>query len=311
MTQKTENGRAAHAVTAEKLGAWVFKCNPAVWDLAAFMADGGDWIEDWSVADNYRSAMMESGQRALLWVTGNHPELPRGFWAAGWVTGPVDRNLVGGDQEEGQDAPAEDHGYWIDEDYRLKTRLFARLDLPLWDVPVDAADVAAAVPDLEILTQPQMSNPSWVSAEQLEALLPLLPPWPEAAEPVEVIVIDEHGAEAGDPETNAVVELIAMRSVTKDYEARGWRVEDVSRHKVGWDIECTRGQEKHLVEVKGRSTRRPVVLLTRNEVRAAREDSGWMLAVVTDALNEPLLTFYDSARTLEAAEPYVYRVDLG
>jgi hypothetical protein len=40
----------ATAITAQNLGAWLLGCNPAgVWDLAGFVADGGDWIDDWSV----------------------------------------------------------------------------------------------------------------------------------------------------------------------------------------------------------------------------------------------------------------------
>jgi hypothetical protein len=310
MTSDKPRGRPVPTVTTENLGAWVFKCNPAVWDLAAFMADGGDWIDDWSVADNYRSAMLANGQRALLWVTGNSPNLPRGFWGSGWVTGPVDRAIVAAEEQAEDDESTEPEGYWIDDEYRLKTRLYARLDLPLWETPVEAAEVSAAVPDLEILTQPQMSNPSWVSADQLQRLLPLFPEWPEQGDPGEVVVVDEHGAELGDPATNAVVESIAMRVVTEDYEARGWKVEDVSLQNVGWDLTCRKSRDKHLVEVKGRSIRKPVVLLTPNELRAAREDPGWCLAVVTDALNRPVLAMYDAAEAVEAAQPLVYRIDL-
>lgn len=297
-------------VTSENLGAWVFKCNPEVWDLAAFMADGNDWIDDWSVVDNYRSAMMQRGQRALLWVTGNEQKLARGFWGSGWISGPVDRAVLDdedGDEESGEVA---DPGYWLDEDYRLKTRLFASLDLPLWDAPVKAVEVSALVPDLEILAQPQMSNPSWVSAEQLQRLLPLLPDWPEPEGPSEVIVVDDQGARAGDPITNLVVERVALRVVEEDYAARSWQVEDVSDQKIGWDLTCRRGADVEFVEVKGRSGRTPVVLLTRKELNAAREHDAWRLAVVTDALHKPVLTIHDAAPVLARAEPYVSQVDL-
>jgi hypothetical protein len=37
------------AITDERFGAWVLKCNPRTWDLEGFLADGGNVIEDWSV----------------------------------------------------------------------------------------------------------------------------------------------------------------------------------------------------------------------------------------------------------------------
>lgn len=58
------------AITAENLGAWVFKCNPNSWDLPAWIADGNDWVDNWSVVANYRSDMPAPRDRAILWVSG-------------------------------------------------------------------------------------------------------------------------------------------------------------------------------------------------------------------------------------------------
>ncbi len=56
------------------------------------------------------------------------------------------------------------------------------------------------------------------------------------------------------------------------------------------------------VEVKGVSGRRPTVLLTANEIRAAAEDSGWKAAVVTRALTAPSVTYYEAAKVLADGE---------
>lgn len=87
-------GLANDAVPSESrvdestLGAWVFKCNPRIWDLESYLANGNTRITDWSVANNYRAEMIRHGQKALFWVSG--PEdgpFPRGILGFGWTTG--------------------------------------------------------------------------------------------------------------------------------------------------------------------------------------------------------------------------------
>lgn len=296
-------------VTPENLGAWVLKCNPAVWDLEAYRADGETHIENWSVTENYRSDMMRPGQRVLLWVTGPRGgSLPRGFWASGWVTGPAD-HVAQFSNEEDED----NGGYWIDEEYRLKSTFMVPVNVELWDVPLLASDVEA-LPDvaaMELFKQPQMSNPSWISQAELNALMPLLPEFSEPpADDSVTIVIDGGSVGFGEPLVNAIVEIAGMDAVTADYETRGWLVEDVSGDKVGWDITCTSPKKEiHRVEVKGLSSRFPIVLLTANELRAAADEEGWRLAVVTEALREPVIRYIDAMSVTEAARPYVFKAD--
>jgi len=64
------------------------------------------------------------------------------------------------------------------------------------------------------------------------------------------------------------------------------------------------------VEVKGISGRCPTILLTRNEAHAAREQPRWRLAVVTRALDDPLLHIVDGPTALQNARPFMYQVDL-
>jgi len=126
------------------------------------------------------------------------------------------------------------------------------------------------------------------------------------------IAVGAWGAGFGDAATNRKVELAAEAVVQQHYEAAGWEVTRDAHLKCGWDLTARRsdGQERHL-EVKGVSSSMPSILLTRNELRAAETDPEWILAVVTSALTEPALAEYDRGAVTAAADPTVYRVNLG
>ncbi len=64
------------------------------------------------------------------------------------------------------------------------------------------------------------------------------------------------------------------------------------------------------MEVKGVAGGKPSTLLTWNELRSAREDSNWELAVVTKALSSPTLSIYYPEDVVDIAESMLYRVDL-
>jgi hypothetical protein len=71
-----------------------------------------------------------------------------------------------------------------------------------------------------------------------------------------------------------------MAVVQADYAARGWVVTDVSATSP-YDLLCRRGDDVRHVEVKGMIGSPNMVLLTKNEVTAARADpSAAVLAVV-------------------------------
>jgi hypothetical protein len=62
---------------------------------------------------------------------------------------------------------------------------------------------------------------------------------------------------------------------------------------------------------QGVSGSRPIVLLTVNEILAAREEPDWVLAVVTRALvTSREILMFDRAQALAEATPYVYRADM-
>jgi hypothetical protein len=142
-----EQSRAV--VSPSTLGAWVVKCNPRLTDPAE-LAEGG--VARWCVAPNYRRRLMAAGQPVLLWVTGSRPlRYRRGFWALGTLTGPA--------ADEGTGGPT------------------VPLNLEFFATPVEAGEVAASagLADIEVLRQPQMANPSFLTTDQWRRLQPLLP----------------------------------------------------------------------------------------------------------------------------------------
>jgi len=153
----------AYAVSRSNLGAWLLKCNPALWDLSAFLRSG-EPITSWAVQRNYRAAMMAPGDRVLFWVSGDgRGGLARGIWGSGHVIAPA---------EDWVDA---ERGFWHDDQSRRAVQARIQVDIPLFDEPVTAADLRArGVVDLEVLRMPQGANPSWVSVDQLAAVNELL-----------------------------------------------------------------------------------------------------------------------------------------
>jgi len=302
------------AVTEESLGAWVMKCNPEVWDVAGFIADGGQVIDDWTVVQNYRSDMIRYGQRVLLWVTGSvSGPVPRGFWGSGWITGDV-QGLIDIAEDPGSAIDTADFDYWLDREARDRMRFAAPMNLRLWYRPVTETELLTipGLDQLEVIRMRQASNPSWVSTEQLALLEPLLPAWPEIGPPAEeLITIDAHHAGVGDPLTRAVVESSAIRAVEDHYRSAGYTITSVERDKCGWDLTCTAPDGAvERVEVKGVSGSQPTILLSRNEYRSAQKDAGWVLAVVTRAVTAPKVAIYSAEEARTAAEPLVYQLNL-
>jgi hypothetical protein len=176
----------------------------------------------------------------------------------------------------------------------------------------DAELRASGIGDLEVQRMPFGSNPSWVTVDQLTKINALLGEWPEPPGSQDEITVTERGAGFGNPVQNKAVEDAAMEAVTRVYEDEGWAVEDVSQEKLGWDLTCAHpGGAIVKVEVKGVGGIRPSVLLTANEVRAARDEADWVLAVVTRALSiGPEITEFSREQALAAATPYVFRANL-
>jgi hypothetical protein len=105
----------------------------------------------------------------------------------------------------------------------------------------------------------------------------------EVAEKVEQLI--NSGAGFGNPETNKKVERAAVSYVTKWYEAQGWKVVSVESEKRGYDLRCSRDSVEEHVEVKGVQGGLPLCIVTANEIRQARNNSQFVICIVTSALS--------------------------
>lgn len=125
-------------MTLETLGAWVIKCNPRVTPMDPMCAAGAA-KPSWCVADNYRTQLMQPGQRVVFWVSA-HPR--RGVWGLGRIVGPVS-------DDDGQ--------------------LHVPVHIPLLAEPLTAATLAAVegLQSMEVFRSPQQANPSWVTKAEL------------------------------------------------------------------------------------------------------------------------------------------------
>jgi len=134
----------SRAVSIDDLGAWLLKASGDRSDIVA-RADRADHIGQWCVRTGYRTALMEAGQRVLLWVSGSRRGLVPGIWAVGALTG--------GPYGEPPVLQVPLALRWLPE-------RVARADLRQDD----------RLTGLEVLRQPQAANPSYVTVAQLRAI---------------------------------------------------------------------------------------------------------------------------------------------
>lgn len=302
-----KSAESGHTVSESNLGAWLLTCNPKHYNLPQEIDDGETHVGSWSVVDNYRSRMFEPGQRALLWMAGpENGAAPRGIWGIGYIDG----ELSATDGMRGR--------YWSDDAKAAAVRWYVNTDIEILDpderIHVEELRSVPGLADIEIIRQPQTSNPSWVTKEELALIESAFLEWPEAQDdPGVPVVVGPGGAGFGDAVQNRIVEAAAMNAATQHYEDQfDATVRDVHKQNLGYDLTALIDEDKEWhVEVKGVSGSKPTVLLTRNEIRAAREDSFWELIVVTRALSEnPQVTIYDAQYVLDRADAYVYVAEL-
>jgi hypothetical protein len=190
MAAEARNGRA---VERERLGAWVLKCNPTLWDLRALLETGERRLTSWAVHPSYRTRLVAPGDRVLFWVSGDGRDgLPRGVWGLGHTVSDVEPWV-----ESSQ-------GLWRSASDAAAVRLRVEMEVRLLDEPVEDAELrAAGIDGLEVQRQPFMANPSFVTRDQLEAIEALLPEWPIAPdEPDEPDALD--APDAPDSGANSV-----------------------------------------------------------------------------------------------------------
>lgn len=298
-------------VSLNTLGAWVFKCNPATWDIKQWIDEGNDWVDDWTIMDNYRSKLLAAGQPAILWVSGptKGAKVLPGIWGIGHVAGSAEWSAW----IEPEDV---EKGFWLDKEKGQAANYWVPMDVDILPKPLDRKIIAQdpILRNAEVFRQPQGSNPTFLTKEEYAALRMLIKKWPPTPEaPTTSISIGHSGAGFGSAETNAIIEDRAMTLVTAHYEAEGYLVEDVSENNLGWDLTATLKKDKKVrhIEVKGVSGSSPKIFLTRNEFQKSAENPRWELAIVVKALSaRPQILLYPACKVRETAKPFMWQADM-
>ncbi|MCU1538319.1 MAG: hypothetical protein JWP82_2670 [Humibacillus sp.] len=152
------------------LGAWLLKCNPALWDLRGLVDDGDARVTSWAVQPGYRARLMAPGDRVVFWVSGDGRQgFARGIWGLGSVVA------------EAEPWVETEQGLWhsASDSHRVHARV--EVDVPLLHVPVTDEQLrAVGIDRLEVQRQPFLANPSVLRRDDLAAMRDLLPPWPHA-----------------------------------------------------------------------------------------------------------------------------------
>ena len=136
-------------VSGDDLGAWLLKASGDHSDVAE-RAARRDAVAHWCVHRSYRTALMRTGQPALLWVSGSRRVTP-GIWAVGTLTG-----VAADDGGPGRRQHVPLTLRWLPGDARLSR---------------DEVRADPRLADLEVLRQPQAANPSFVNRAQYRAIL--------------------------------------------------------------------------------------------------------------------------------------------
>lgn len=111
-------------------------------------------------------------------------------------------------------------------------------------------------------------------------------------------VAAQRGAGFGSPAENQKVEAAAVKFVTRHYQSKGWRVQDVCAENRGYDLVCKKAAAELHVEVKGVRGYVPRFIITAREERAWASDRRYVLALVTGALGKtPSLICFPMAKS--------------
>jgi hypothetical protein len=135
-------------VRLDDLGAWLVKGNADQTDLLGrFTRDPR--VTRWCLQPSYRLGLMRAGQPVLFWASGSrHRATGYGIWGLGRLAGPPERDPGGG---------------W-------SVPLDLTIDGPADRLPREALKADPRLADLEVLRQPQASNPSFVTMRQFAAI---------------------------------------------------------------------------------------------------------------------------------------------
>lgn len=150
------------------VGAWVFKGNPdEVWDYFSDLEDSGRAPGDideggWTLGPTYRSEMVQQGDLVVLWITGSHNP---GIYEIGHVNGPLERDVI-------------DTTYLKDDSRRSRQVWCAPFKTVLLTdfIPRAVLKAHPVVSGCEQFRIPVISNPTYLTPQELEALIPHFAP---------------------------------------------------------------------------------------------------------------------------------------
>ena len=112
----------------------------------------------------------------------------------------------------------------------------------------------------------------------------------------DLVVTSTTGGGFGDADSNQIVERAAISTIKARYEAEDWVVRSVEDDQCGYDLECTRSSDVIHVEVKGTAGSVESFIITAGEVKQAKINPRFHIAVVTMATSaNPVVTSYTGA----------------
>lgn len=111
--------------------------------------------------------------------------------------------------------------------------------------------------------------------------------------PLEIDGVDPLAGFGGTPEQRKKIERAAEKAVIRYYRDLGYSSENRTKIICGYDYCFTKGERELHVEIKGTSGSIERFFLTRNEyINGLNVNPNWRLAMVTDALKEPIVKIY-------------------
>ena len=134
------------ALTEDSLGAWLIKARGAEPATRLHVESSFAEVTTRCVRPSYRTGLVRSGQRVLLWISGNEPGLPAGIHAQGRTVGVAADGVI----------PVE----------------LSALPVPLLRNELSGHPELSS---MEVLRMPAGSNPSYVTRDQLAVLAELCP----------------------------------------------------------------------------------------------------------------------------------------
>ncbi|MCB0976137.1 MAG: EVE domain-containing protein [Acidimicrobiales bacterium] len=152
---------AASTKDGRPIAGWVFKANRSVYDVeSALEAEG--WVNGWSVHENYRVDLLAAGQPCFLYVSGKHPDGRDGGFiiGVGEIAGEAFSATGSGDQ------------FWGDPDVAKTKHRFVSMEVYPLVNPIPREDIVdhPILGQTELIRSPQMSNPSVLRPDELDAL---------------------------------------------------------------------------------------------------------------------------------------------